>query len=52
MNKGDLESNEFVPYVVSDADEYLDGVITEEEVIKAIANCKNNKSAGSDCIFN
>lgn len=32
----------------SGADEYLDEVIIEE----AIASCKNNKSAGSDCIFN
>lgn len=52
MNKGDLKSNEFVQHVDSDADEYLDGAITEEEVKQAIANCKNNKSAGSDCIFN
>lgn len=52
MNKGDLESNEFVQHVDSDADEYLNGAITEEEVKQAIANCKNNRSAGSDCIFN
>lgn len=32
MNKGDLESNEFVQHVDSDADEYLNGAITEEEV--------------------
>lgn len=36
----------------SDADKYLDGVITEEEVKQAIANCKINKSSGNDCIFN
>lgn len=52
MNKGDVESNEFVPHVDSDADEYLDGVITEEEVKQAITNFKNNINAGSDCIFN
>lgn len=33
----------------SGADEYFDEVIIEEE---AIASCKNNKSAGSDFIFN
>lgn len=52
INKGDLVSNEFVPQVDSDADKYLDGVITEEEVKQAIANCKINKSSGNDCIFN
>lgn len=52
INKGGVESKEFVPYMDSGADEYLDGVITEEEVKQAIANCKNNKRAESDFIFN
>lgn len=36
----------------SGADKYFDGVITEEEIKQGKANCQNDKSAGSDCIFN